>query len=326
MNYPFRPTHEMNTFDATIVICTYNRAAMLAEALASLGSLRMRPGVSYEILVVDNASTDETPQVVASLAQDAKTPLRRVCETRRGVAAARNRGIDEAHAEWIAFFDDDQLADPDWLQKLLDAAAASKAWCVGGAVRVCGPDGAAVALPPVCRQLLGEKIGGTAGRYGLRSSPGTGNLLVHRSVFERVGRFDESLQRGEDTDLFIRMRRAGIECWYTPEARIDHRIPATRLEPAYFVEISRGAGASVVPRDVAERGRAWLPLLWLLRLGKNGALQAPRLAWARIRGDADAQLAARCRLALAAGYTRAFAKTMFARSARTSSPSASGSR
>ena len=67
----------MSNLDVSVVICTYNRAAMLGEALASLCALRMRPGTTYEILVVDNASTDETPQVVAALAAEAPVPLRR---------------------------------------------------------------------------------------------------------------------------------------------------------------------------------------------------------------------------------------------------------
>src|SRR4029077_10495906 len=103
----------MNPPNVSIVVCTHNRAAMLRDALESLLRIETAGKFSYEIVVVDNASTDGTAQTVASLRQTAPV-LRYVYEAKKGIATARNRGLRESKGEWIAFFDDDQLADPRW--------------------------------------------------------------------------------------------------------------------------------------------------------------------------------------------------------------------
>src|SRR5262249_41598358 len=161
----------------------------------------------YEVVVVDNASTDETAAVIAAAARHFPVPLRGVREPRPGVACARNRGIHEARGAWVAFFDDDQVADPAWLRELLAMAEAKQIRGVGGANRLRLPDGRADDLPQACRELLGGSSGPGAPRlYSRRLAPGAGNLLVHRSVFEQVGVFDEGLREaGEDADLYRRM-------------------------------------------------------------------------------------------------------------------------
>src|SRR5690349_14582285 len=105
----------MNTPKITIVVCTYNRSAMLRDALRSLYDLRTAGEFTYEVLVVDNNSPDDTPAAIEQCSRESRALLRGVRETKPGVAAARNRGVREAHGEWIAFFDDDQIADADWL-------------------------------------------------------------------------------------------------------------------------------------------------------------------------------------------------------------------
>src|SRR5438445_13898566 len=94
--------------DISIVVCTQNRAEALRGALASLSELA-KTNFTYEIVVIDNGSTDHTPQVVAAAAVEAKHPLRGVSEPEKGIVPARNRGIRESRGRWIAFFDDDQL-------------------------------------------------------------------------------------------------------------------------------------------------------------------------------------------------------------------------
>ena len=96
----------------SVVVCSFNRAEGLRSALASLYDLETGNLFSYEIIVIDNASTDATPATIAQAAIESKTPLRGVYEGRKGIAPARNRGIAEAKGEWVAFFDDDQRADP----------------------------------------------------------------------------------------------------------------------------------------------------------------------------------------------------------------------
>src|SRR5262245_56043964 len=118
----------------SIVVCTHNRADNLRAAVASLYDLATRGRFDYEIVVVDNASTDDTPAVVAEA--DCLSPhrVRYVFEGRKGISPARNRGVREAAGSWIAFFDDDQLAEPQWLAELWDLAEAKQVDGVGGRV------------------------------------------------------------------------------------------------------------------------------------------------------------------------------------------------
>src|SRR5688572_27730028 len=107
----------MSAPDISIVVCTQNRAAMLRGALASLYDLAT-DGFTYEIVVIDNGSTDETQKTIATAATQSRHPLRGIYEPEKGIVPARNRGIREARGRWIAFFDDDQLADSRWLVEL----------------------------------------------------------------------------------------------------------------------------------------------------------------------------------------------------------------
>ena len=97
----------------SIVVCTHNRAEMLRGALESLSRIDIGADFSCELVVIDNNSSDATPQVFDEVATQFSYPVRRIFESQPGVVYARNRGVAEAQGEWIAFFDDDQLADPD---------------------------------------------------------------------------------------------------------------------------------------------------------------------------------------------------------------------
>jgi GT2 family glycosyltransferase len=295
----------MSKPDVSIVLCTHNRSAMLTDALASLFELQTDGNLTCEIVVVDNASTDATAEVVRtaalSHARPADCEVVYVFEPRKGIATARNRGVATARGAWIAFFDDDQWADPRWLIELLAAARLKRVRCVGGKVELKLPDGCRRNLSPVCRMLLGGTAGADELRpYNHRVTPGTGNLLVHRSVFNEIGRFNEDFsQRGEDTDLFLRMLAAGIEAWYTPRAVVQHVIPPERLEDAWFLRTAWRTAEGMAHDERGAWGPLRYPLVWLARAGQAAALLLPRWAAARLMGNREAALGARCRLAIA---------------------------
>ncbi|MGD0897232.1 MAG: glycosyltransferase family A protein [Thermoguttaceae bacterium] len=292
--------------DCSIIVCTYNRADMLRDALASLVTQETDGWFGYEVVVVDNASTDDTAAAIAEAAARSSVPLRGVVERQGGIAYARQRGIQEARGQWFAFFDDDQVADRRWLLELMTMARRRKIRCVGGAVHLRLPQDCRRELAPICRALLGESVDMPAPlRYGRKVAPGCGNLLVHRSVFQEVGGFDLSLdEAGEDTDLFRRIRAAGIEAWYTPRAVVEHVIRPARLCEASLRLTAWRVGGHVARREHAEYGRLALSMLTLARTAKTMVASPLGRLSAGLRRDREAAAGARCAEALALGYLR----------------------
>ncbi len=295
----------MNTTDISIIVCTQNRAAMLRGALASLYDLAA-DDFHYEIVVIDNGSTDDTQQVIAAAAIESKHPLRGVYEPQKGIVPARNRGIREAHGRWIAFFDDDQLADRQWLTELRRGAEEKGCRIVGGSVHLAFPAGCERRLDPTVRMLLGEaKLSDQPLPYGGRLTPGAGNLMIERSVFDEVGVFVRTVSgRGEDTDLFSRMERAGIAGWYIPTAIIEHLTPSERLSEAYLLSLARRMGVGIAQRQRGACGRIRFAALWLAKAARAALVQAPLAAWARLRGDYETWLGRSCLLAINASFLR----------------------
>jgi glycosyltransferase involved in cell wall biosynthesis len=304
-----------SSIDVTVVLCTYNRSKMLRDALASLTALDTAGGFRYEVLVVDNASTDDTRAVVGAVAGQSEAPVRYVCEPRRGRVFARNRGIAEAGGQWIAFFDDDQLADRAWLHELLATARKTGSRCVGGAVRLLLPAGCHRQLAQRCRAVLGESADWDSPRpYTETTYPGTGNLMLHRTVFDETGLYDESCNlRGEDSDLYRRICRAGIEAWFTPAAIVDHVIPPSRLQADYFRDTSLQDGWSCARRDYQDQGRPGTAVRMVARAVQASACHWPRLAWAGLRRRPEEVLGAKCLLWRAKGYVASALPLIFPR-------------
>jgi glycosyltransferase involved in cell wall biosynthesis len=285
----------MTNPDISIVVCTHNRADMLQGALASLYDLATDGRLDYEIVVIDNASTDATPQIIAAAAAASNSPLRGFQEPAKGIVPARNRGIREARGRWIAFFDDDQLADPRWLAELFRGAKQRSARVVGGAVHLTVPGGCDRNLHPAVRMLLGETAIALSRPYGDRLIPGCGNLMIERSVFEKVGLFERTVHgRGEDTDLFSRIERAGIPAWYFPTAIVQHLTPPERLRTDYLLKLARGVGEGVALRQAARLGRARFALLWLAKAARNHVVHRPLGKIARLLRDHETWLGRRC--------------------------------
>jgi GT2 family glycosyltransferase len=293
----------MNRPEVSVVVCTRNRAALLADALASLYDLSTDDFV-YEIVVVDNGSTDGTRAVVKHAHAESKHPIRYVHEAEPGIVAARNRGIAAAQGNWIAFFDDDQLADWHWLAELYRGATERGALSVGGAVNLALPADCERQLAPQVRMLLGEAIHGDEPlRYSGRITPGCGNWMLARSAFERVGNFQRSIAgRGEDTDLFERLERAGIPSWYVPTAVIHHMTPPERLEQPYLVDLAHRMGTGIAIRQRASLGLARFTLWWLAKAVRTSLVEYPLSAWSQFRGDPETILGRQCQLAISRGF------------------------
>ncbi|HRK33111.1 MAG TPA: glycosyltransferase family A protein [Candidatus Hydrogenedentes bacterium] len=243
----------------SVVVCTYNRSDLLRLAIHSLQRQVCDGTFTYEIIIVDDASTDDSPDVISELIQHSSVPIYCVRESGKGIAAARNAGLDAASGDWIAFFDDDQLADTRWLAELWLSREMSGALCISGSRTLNLPPEKLRNMSPFVRLTLGEiPIESQPRPSSRKDTICTGNVMMHRSVPDRVGQFDPALvQGGEDTEFFMRVRKAAIDCFYTPHAVVSHMIPAYRLDEQYLVWASRRGGVCFAHRDHAERGTAF---------------------------------------------------------------------
>ncbi|MCC6485894.1 MAG: glycosyltransferase family 2 protein [Candidatus Hydrogenedentes bacterium] len=305
--------------DISIVVCTYNRADVLRVAVDSLCRLETEGLFTYEIVVVDDASTDSTASVLAALAAGAPLPIRAIRGSGAGVAAARNAGIDEACGAFVAFFDDDQIAEPSWLIEMWRTLNDSGAPCVGGARTLDLPADQLKALPRIIRLYLGEiPVESEIRPCGRGDLPCTGTVLMERRVFQAVGRFDASLtQGGEDTEFFARVRRAGLACWYTPRSVAMHLVPEYRLREPYLKWAAIRGGECFAHRDALEWGVARLSAGACIRVAHAVLAHGAMLVFASISGAQQEALARKCQICRAFAYARTAARMALRKGAHT---------
>ena len=186
----------MSGLDASVVIPTRNRWALLQPGLASaLG----QEDVELEVIVVDDGSTDETPERLAALSDPRLRALRH--ETSLGVAPARNRGIAEARGRWVAFLDDDDVWAPRKLRTQIDAAeGADAAFAYAGAIHHdAGGHVIQVELAPDPSALRERLLLHNA------IPAGSSNMIVRADLLAEIGGFDERLFQLADWELWFRL-------------------------------------------------------------------------------------------------------------------------
>ncbi len=201
----------------SVVVPVRNGEAMIADCVESILACDYPPD-RHEILVIDNASTDATAEVVA------RHPVRLLSEPRRGVSFARNRGIAEGRGDVFAFIDGDCLADPAWLRELARPFEDAEVGCVAGELRHL--PGTTLAERQAVR-MLGEWQ-----RYAVSSNPPyaiTANAAYRREVFEQIGPFDTRMPRAQDVELGLRFsERSPLRLAYAGEAVARHRHRSTQ--------------------------------------------------------------------------------------------------
>jgi glycosyltransferase involved in cell wall biosynthesis len=296
----------MSEVDVSIVVCTHNRAAMLREALDSLVRQETDGQFRYEVVVVHTASSDGTLGVIDEISAKAAVLVRAVHQPHQGQVVARNRGIREARGEWIANFDDDQTAEPTWLKELLALAHEKNCRSLGGAMRLRLPKGHERPLSYSCQRTLGASVNWTVPTlYTRKDGPGSGNQLLHRSVYDEVGMYDEAYTlRGYDTDHYRRIREAGIESWFAPRAVAYHIIPESRMTDEYFRETSLHNGWAFARRDQQERGTLSMLATMVARILHAAGFTVPNLIKSHCLRREDGILDGRTRLWKLEGYIR----------------------
>lgn len=238
----------------SVVICSHNRASSLVRALDSLALVRVPEGRSWEICVVDNASSDETRQVVQDfLERHDQLPVQYVYEATPGLSYARNTGIAETSGEIVAFLDDDVSVRDDWLVQLQQAFLKLEPSCVGGRAILTSD----VPRPSWWHESYEGKVGhfDRGDRAIVSQSTGDGligigaNLAFRRDVFERhglfrgeLGRKGKQLSTGEEVDIVDRLRGNGETAAYWPELVVYHYPDASRFTKAYLRRWFTGFG------------------------------------------------------------------------------------
>jgi glucosyl-dolichyl phosphate glucuronosyltransferase len=287
----------------TLAVPTYNRAATLAETLASLAAQRLPEGVETECIVIDNNSTDRTAAVVEEAAAHARFAMRRVFETRPGSSFARNRAIDEAAGDFIMFIDDDAVADCNWAALML------------AAIERRGLDAACGLVLPRWEVAPPRWLGSSLyvrfavhDQHKMAAAPlkeaevlrnyFSANVGFRRECFKRFGRFREDLGvvggnpiSGEDTDLFARIIEGGGAMGFVIDAQVFHLVPAARMNPRYLLRKAFAFGVGTAQAG----GRSHNHLDKLLR-------NVVRMATAAARDDRERALCHELECANFLGY------------------------
>jgi len=247
------------------IICTYRNPDLLEGAIASLLNQRLSPD-RYEIIVVDNNSGDHTSEVARRFSRDTSPSVRYVLEPQQGLSHARNRGVEAARGDIVAFIDDDAEADPGWLSALLEAYDKhQEVWAAGGRI---APMWHTDERPT----WWTEEYEGSLSLLDWGDQPraltwperilGT-NCSFRKEVFQQVGHFDPQLgRRGrallghEETELQQRIHLDNKIVFYTPRAKVRHHVPAERLTEHYFLRRQFGASRSEMVVMLNQQGRA----------------------------------------------------------------------
>jgi glycosyltransferase involved in cell wall biosynthesis len=228
------------------IICTHNRDTYLGAAIDSL--LTQNTGVGFEVIVVDNGSSDRTAEVVKQRLTDHR--LKYVFEPVLGLSVARNTGAVNASGEILAYLDDDAVASESWLQDLYSAYASnSKLAIAGGKVTLLWAQGT---QPP---RWLSPGLAANLGAYDLGTSviyienPGLTprglNYSIRSSFLAEIGGFDTNLGRvgknllsNEELQMTELALKRGWQVAYLPDALVAHNVSPERLNRSWF--FSRG--------------------------------------------------------------------------------------
>jgi glycosyltransferase involved in cell wall biosynthesis len=295
----------------SIVLCCHNSAARLPDTLRHLSAVEVPPGLCWEVLLVDNASSDGTATRAQELWVDAgaPAPLRVLPEPRLGLNHARWAGIRAAQGDIVSFVDDDNWVDARWLRVIVDVFATQPTVGAVGAwaepvsdvpipfwfervkhLYACGPQGTAAGPVPAARGYL-YGAGLSIRRTALLALDGAGFAP------RLLGRTGASLAGGEDSELCRALLGAGWVLWYEPRLRLQHFMPPGRLSLDYARRLSFEMGRAAVRLDLTSPLRGRRRANVLLRLRPLAAL------WYALRWGAKVMpLPGRARHPVGAGY------------------------
>ncbi len=236
----------------TVAICSYNRSHNLPRLISELRQQKCT--IPFEILVIDNNSSDKTQQVLADLSKLDGPALRYCIEEAQGIVHARNRAIKEAiDSDYLLFIDDDELPGESLLETAANALAFEHADCVGGAIDVETNDNTP--------KWLTEELMGFLGRLNYGDKPfwisdhstpiWSGNIAYNMNLFRqdsslnfdiRYNRVGKGIGGGEDAAMFWKLLERRTKIRYHPDMLVIHLVEPWRLKRRYFLKLHYLAG------------------------------------------------------------------------------------
>lgn len=228
---------------ASVIICTYNRHELLKSSITSIFSQSF-PHEQFEIVVVDNNSSDFTRQTIEALSASAPVRLRYIFEAQQGLSFARNRGIQEAAGDVIVFCDDDIEADENWLTGIVAVFDDPCVAAAGGAIKPVWLSARPPWLPDTMLDYLAVSDFPKAAKTGEFETPDMpfgANIAFRKDVFDQVGVFPTHLGRignrllsNEETEICLRVLAKGYRIRFAHNAVVGHKIDPQRLTKKWF--------------------------------------------------------------------------------------------
>lgn len=254
--------------DISLVVCTRNRATQLGEALPYFA--RLQTGASWEIVFVNNGSTDYTSEVLAEFIKSSGVDAKVVGQPKVGLSAARNAGWRRSSGGLVAFTDDDCYPTPDYLDQICACFAEADLGYLGGRILLFDKNDFPITIQPLERRVdISPRSFVPAGLiHGA-------NFAFRREALELVGDFDEKLGAGtklhcgEDVDMLARVSALGLSGAYDPRPTVFHRHRRSKLEDVNRLragyDIGRGAYYAKALMDRRSRSAFLRPIFWMVR-------------------------------------------------------------
>ncbi|MEA3443557.1 MAG: glycosyltransferase [Bacteroidota bacterium] len=234
--------------ELSIIICTYNRAQFLPDALESLKKQKLKKD-KFEIVLINNNSTDATENISKIFEkQNPELNFQYHKETSQGLSYARNKGIEVAKGKIIAFIDDDAIAEPDYAENILRVTEEFPDYTgFGGKVSPIYPNKTEPVWMSKYIQGLVSKVdyGEKTGPFDNKKYPVGCNMIFRREVFDELGAFNVDLKfRSDDKFIFLKLREHKKNILYAPTIAVHHNIDASRLTYDFIVKLCIQIGAT----------------------------------------------------------------------------------
>jgi glycosyltransferase involved in cell wall biosynthesis len=243
----------------SIIICAYNAAARIEKTLEALQRQQFNQTINWEVIVIDNASTDNTAEIAETTwRRSPLTGIRIVREDQPGLMYARHCGLKAAAYEIVSFIDDDNWVEQQWVEKIYNIFSADeKTGACGGKIEAVFEKGEpdwfglfensfAVGSQAASAGYVDDAKGFLWGA-GLSFRKSLWTTLQQRGFKNlTVGRQGKSITAGEDTELCYAFRLLGYKLYYSPDLLLKHFMPESRMQFSYLEKMCEGFGKSFV--------------------------------------------------------------------------------